>query len=50
MKKYIITFSYSINLEAKNEKEAEEIASEKWNNRKTPYAEEMNVIVDEGKF
>lgn len=40
--KYIVTFSYSIDVEADNKGDAETKASEIWDS-KTIYAEDMNV-------
>lgn len=48
MKDYIVTFAYSINVQANTKREAEEKASEVWDNQAMPYAEEMNINVKEG--
>ena len=50
MKKYTVTFSYSIDVEAKNKEEAKKLASEHWDNRTAPYAEEVNLSIDERKI
>jgi hypothetical protein len=48
-KRYLVTFAYSILIEAKNKEEAKRLTSKEWNNRASPYAEEMNISVSEGR-
>lgn len=49
-KRYLVTFAYSILIEAENIEEAESLASNEWDNRASPYAEEMNITVIDNRL